>query len=96
MVPTSTGEESNDKDHETSDQVATEPRRSGRARSTPKWYVNHILEVLLLDHDEPTYYEEAMMSPDSDKWLEAMKSEIGSVTPNMRYYPKETRRSHQG
>ena len=38
-----------------------------------------VLEVMLLDHDEPTNYEEAMMSPDSDKWLEAMKSEIGSM-----------------
>ena len=34
---------------------------------------------MLLDHDEPTNYEEAMMSPDSTKWLEAMKSEIGSM-----------------
>ena len=34
---------------------------------------------MLLDHDEPTNYEEAMMSPDSDKWLEAMKYEIGSM-----------------
>ena len=38
--------------------------------------VNPILEVMLLDHDKPTNYEEAMMSPDSDKWLEAMKSKI--------------------
>ena len=34
---------------------------------------------MLLDNGEPTNYEEAMMSPDSDKWLEAMKSEIGSI-----------------
>ena len=33
---------------------------------------------MLLDHDEPTNYEEAVMSPDSAKWLEAMKSEMGS------------------
>ena len=31
VMPTPTGEEANDKDHETTDQVATEPRRSGRA-----------------------------------------------------------------
>ena len=37
---------------------------------------------MLLDHDEPTNYEEAMMSPDSTKWLEAMKSEIGSMYEN--------------
>ena len=37
---------------------------------------------MLLDHDEPTNYEEAMMSPDSDRWLEAMKSEIESMYEN--------------
>ena len=37
---------------------------------------------MLLDHDEPTNYEEAMMSPDSVKWLEAMKSEIESMYEN--------------
>ena len=70
------------KDHETLDQVATEPRRSTRARSAPEWYNNPVLEVMLLDHDEPTNYEEAMMSSDSAKWLEAMKSEMGSMYEN--------------
>ena len=37
---------------------------------------------MLLDHDEPTNYEEAMMSPDSTKWLEAMKSEMRSMYEN--------------
>ena len=37
---------------------------------------------MLLDHDEPTNYEEAMMSPDSAKWLEAMKSEMGYMYEN--------------
>ena len=46
------------------------------------WYGNPVLEVMLLDHDEPTNYEEAMMSPDSAKWLEAMKSEMGSMYEN--------------
>ena len=66
-MPTPTGEEANDKDHETTDQVATEPRRSSRARSTSEWYGNPVLEVMLIDHDEPANYEEAMMSPDSAK-----------------------------
>ena len=48
-------------------------------RSAPEWYGNPVLEVMLLDHDELTNYEEAMMSPDSVKWLEAMKSEVGSM-----------------
>ena len=51
-------------------------------RSTPEWYANLVLEVMLLDHDEPTNYEEVMMSPDSAKWLEAMKSEMRSMYEN--------------
>ena len=81
-MPTPTREEANDNDHETSDQVTTEPRRSTRARSAPEWYGNPVLEAMLLEQDKPTNYKEAMMSPDSDKWLEAMKSEIGSMYEN--------------
>ena len=51
-------------------------------RSTPEWYGNPVLEVMLLDHDELANYEEAMMSPDSDRWLEAMKSDIESMYEN--------------
>ena len=51
-------------------------------RSTPEWYGNLVLEVMLLDHDEPMNYEEAMMSPDSAKWLEAMKSKMRSMYEN--------------
>ena len=82
VIPTPISEEANDDDHETSDQVAIEPRRSSRVRSTPEWYANPVLKVMLLDHDKPTNYEEATMSPDSAKWLEAMKSEIGSMYEN--------------
>ena len=82
MIPTPISEEATDDDHETSDQVTTEPRRSTRVRSALEWYGKPILEVMLLDNDEPTNYEEAMMSPDSDKWLESMKSEMGSMYEN--------------
>ena len=82
VIPTPISEEVNDNDHETSDQVITEPRRSTRLRSAPEWYGNPVLEVMLLDHDEPTNYEEAMVSPDSAKWLEAMKSEMRSMYEN--------------
>ena len=81
-TPTPISEDANDDDHETSGQDTTEPRRSTRARSAPAWYGNPVLEVMLLDHDEPTNYEEAMVSPDSTKWLEAMKSEIRSIYEN--------------
>ena len=76
VMPIPISEEVNDDDHETSDQVVTKPCRSTRVRSAPEWYGNPILEVMLLDHGEPTNYEEAMMSPDSAKWFEAVKSEI--------------------
>ena len=68
VIPTPITEEANEDDHETSDQVTTEPHRSTRVRSAPEWYSNHVLEVMLLDHDEPTNYEEAMMSQDSANW----------------------------
>ena len=82
VIPTPISEEANDNDHETSDQVTTEPRRSTRVRSAPEQYCNPVLEVMLLDHDKPTNYEEVMMSPDSVKSLEAMKSEMGSMCEN--------------
>ena len=36
----------------------------------------------MLDNNEPTSYGEVMVGPNSDKWLEAMKSEIGSMYQN--------------
>ena len=56
VMPTPTREEANDDDQETSDQVTTEPRRLTRARSAPEWYDNPVLEVILLDQDEPMNY----------------------------------------
>ena len=82
VMPTQTREEVDDDDHEASDQVTAELRRSTRARSAPEWYGNPVLEVMLLGQGKPTNYEEAMMSPDSDRWLEAMKSEIRSIYEN--------------
>ena len=79
VMTTPISEEVNDDDHETSDQVTTERCRSTRVRSAPEWYGNPVPEVMLLDHDKPTNYEEAMMSQDSAKWLKAMKSEMGSI-----------------
>ena len=38
VIPTPISEEANDDDHETSDQVTTEPRRSTRVRSALEWY----------------------------------------------------------
>ena len=82
VAPTPIEVEAYDSDHEVSDQVATEPRRVTRIRTTSEWYSNPVLEVMLLDNNEPTSYGEAMVGPYSDKWLEALKSEMGSTYEN--------------
>ena len=65
-----------------SDQVTTNLVGRQRSRTTTQWYGNPVLEVMLLNNNEPTSYGEAMVGPDSDKWLEAMKSERGSMYEN--------------
>ena len=40
------------------------------------------LTIMLLENGEPSSYREAMVGPDSDKWLEAIKSERGSMYEN--------------
>ncbi|KAK1645527.1 hypothetical protein QYE76_063332 [Lolium multiflorum] len=81
--PAPIGEEANDDDHEASNEEATKPRRSTRERTTPDWY-DPCLNVMIVDNndEDPATYEEAMMSPDSNKWQEAMKSEMGSMYDN--------------
>ena len=37
---------------------------------------------MLLDNNEPTSYGEVMVGPDFNEWLEAMKSEMGSMYEN--------------
>ena len=39
-------------------------------------------DVLLMDQNEPTTYQEAIKGPDSEKWLEAMRSEMESMYTN--------------
>ena len=82
MAPTPIEVEAYDSDHEASDQVTNEPRRMTRIRTTSEWYSNPVLKVMLLDNNEPTSYGEAMVGPDSDKWLEAIKFERGSMYEN--------------
>ena len=82
-------QEANHDDHETSDQVAIGPRRSTRACTAPEWYGNPVLSIILLDNNEPTSYGEAMVGLNSDKWLEAMKSERGSIYENGVYALEE-------
>ena len=73
-------EKANDDDLEASDQITIKARRSKGCVQLLSG--NPVLKVMLLDNDEPMSYEEAMVGPGSNKWLEAMKSEIGSMYEN--------------
>lgn len=37
---------------------------------------------MLIDQDEPSSYQEALRGPNSEKWLEAMRSEMDSMYTN--------------
>ncbi|KAL4386777.1 hypothetical protein GQ457_09G018300 [Hibiscus cannabinus] len=39
-------------------------------------------DVILVDQDEPKTYQEVVASTDSEKWLEAMRSEMDSMSEN--------------
>ncbi|XP_021733174.1 uncharacterized protein LOC110699996 [Chenopodium quinoa] len=62
--------------------VAPTPRRSARIRN--KQFVEVLItensEIFLFENEEPTTYMQALASPNSDKWLEAMKSEMESMS----------------
>ncbi|KAK8619616.1 hypothetical protein V6N13_135898 [Hibiscus sabdariffa] len=66
--------------------LETQPlRRSTRERHEPQRYgflVTTHGDAILVDQDEPKTYQEAMASPDSEKWLEAMRSEMDSMSEN--------------
>ncbi|KAL4361053.1 hypothetical protein GQ457_04G019690 [Hibiscus cannabinus] len=66
--------------------LETQPlRRSTRERYEPERYgflVTTHGDVILVDQDEPKTYQEAVASPDSEKWLEAMRSEMDSMSDN--------------
>jgi hypothetical protein len=65
--------------------VVNELHRLGRLRGPPERYGD---EVLLLHNDKPTTYKEAMMGPDSIKWLDAIKSMYGNQVWNLVDHPE--------
>ncbi|KAK8584360.1 hypothetical protein V6N12_068604 [Hibiscus sabdariffa] len=71
---------------ENSTDLETRPlRRSTRERHEPERYgflVTTHRDVILVDHDEPKTYQEVVSSPDSEKWLEAVRSEMDSMSDN--------------
>ncbi|KAK9025215.1 hypothetical protein V6N11_065111 [Hibiscus sabdariffa] len=66
--------------------LETQPlRRSTRQRHEPERYGFLVIthgDVILVDQDETKTYQEAVLSPDSEKWLEAMRSEMDSMSEN--------------
>ncbi|KAK8563377.1 hypothetical protein V6N12_035525 [Hibiscus sabdariffa] len=66
--------------------LETQPlRRSTRERHEHERYgflVTTHGDVILVNQDEPKTYQEAVASPDSEKWLEAMRSEMDSMSEN--------------
>ena len=59
--------------------------RTSRIRCVPERYgflISEQKDVLLIEDDEPTTYEESLNSSESDKWLKAMKSEMDSMYTN--------------
>ncbi|KAK8701527.1 hypothetical protein V6N13_019914 [Hibiscus sabdariffa] len=71
---------------ENSTNLETQPlRRSMRERHEPERYgflVTSQGDVILVDQHEPKTYQEAVSSPDLEKWLEAMGSEMDSMSNN--------------
>src|SRR4051812_6791249 len=45
-------------------------------------YRNHVMNFMVDRNNDPVTYEEAMMSLDSNKWLEAIQSEMKSMYEN--------------
>ncbi|KAK1668617.1 hypothetical protein QYE76_056776 [Lolium multiflorum] len=66
VPPTPATEEANDNDHETSNEIATEPRRSTRERATPDWY-DPCLNVMIVDNndEDPATYQS---DPGMEHW----------------------------
>ena len=61
------------------------PRRSERTSRPPLRYgflVSNNGDLVVVDSDDPTTFQEAVDGPDSDKWLEAMKEEMQSMSDN--------------
>ena len=44
--------------------------------------MRRVCDVLFLESNEPATYAEAMVIPDSEAWLEAMRSELKSMDEN--------------
>src|SRR3954471_14141677 len=71
-----------DDDHDENEEEPFMPRRSSRVHLPTEFYGELVTAISADESDEPTSYKEAMEGPESEKWLEAMKSEIDSMYAN--------------
>ena len=68
-----------------SESTTQEPRRSGRIRHEPERYgflITDNKDLILVDQNEPTTYQEAIENQEYKKWLGAMDSEMQSMYDN--------------
>ena len=68
-----------------SESTTQEPRRSGTIRHKPEIYgflVTEDKDLILVDQNEPTTYQEAIENQESKKWLRVMDSEMQSMYDN--------------
>ena len=72
----------NDNDHDNHTEEPTLLRKSTRVRNATEFYGQLVNAFTLEEHDEPANYKEAIESPESEKWLQAMRSEIDSMYAN--------------
>ncbi|KAK8535538.1 hypothetical protein V6N12_057054 [Hibiscus sabdariffa] len=74
---------------ENSTNLETHPlRRSTRESHEPErcgFLITTHGDVILVDQDEAKTYQEVVSSPDSEKWLEAMRFEMDSMLENQTY-----------
>ena len=56
--------------------------RSTRVHRAPERYAPSLDYVMLIDCEEPSCYEEAMLKDDKRMWERAMKSEMDSLHKN--------------
>src|SRR3954471_5089001 len=69
-------------DHDENEEEPILPRRSSRVRQATEFYRHLVNAISVVESDEPMSYKQAMEGPESEKWLEAMKSKINSMYTN--------------
>ena len=90
QVPQIPTQDSVERENVSQEVVETQPsthdlRRSDRIHRKPERYgflITDDQNVKLIEDNEPTTYREAIESPVSDKWIEAIKSEMQSMYDN--------------